>query len=86
MFLGGIVDIIVYEKVNDGKLWELYYVIGGVCGGIVVDVVFESCFIDIFGEKVMNIFCKKKIMIYLEIFCVFEFVKRKLNLESIGFF
>lgn len=56
LFVGGIVDIIVYEKVKGGKLWEFYKVMGGVCGGIVVDVVFESCFNDILGEKVMKRF------------------------------
>lgn len=48
---------------------------GGVCGGIVVDVVFENCFIEIFGENVMKMFCEKKIEMYLDIFCEFEIVK-----------
>lgn len=35
--LGGIVDIIVYEKFKGNKLKEFFKVSGGVCGGIFVD-------------------------------------------------
>lgn len=39
-YKGGIVDIMVYEVLLNLKLWEVYYVIGGVWGGIKVDDVF----------------------------------------------
>lgn len=39
-YIGGIVDIMVYEVLFNLKLWEVYYVIGGVWGGIKVDDVF----------------------------------------------
>lgn len=35
--IGGIVDIIVYEKLKGNKLKEFFKVSGGVCGGILVD-------------------------------------------------
>lgn len=49
---------------------------GGFWGGIVVDIVFEYCFIEILGEKVMKKLWEIRIEMYLDIFgCDFEIVK-----------
>lgn len=54
--LGGIVDIIVYEKLKGNKLKEFFKVSGGVCGGIFVDFKFYVILIRIFGGFMLREF------------------------------
>lgn len=50
-FVGGILDIIVYEvNVIDGYILEKYCFFGGFFGGIYVDREFEKLMVKVFGE------------------------------------
>lgn len=53
-FIGGIVDIIVYYKVDDGFLEEMREVSGGLWGGKFVDDAFEMFIEDIIGKELMK--------------------------------
>lgn len=41
LFKGGIVDVVVYDVLEDGGLLEVYKVFGGDWGGMMVDCEFE---------------------------------------------
>lgn len=76
IFLGGIVDIIIYKKVEDNMLEELLFVSGGLWGGKFVDDVFMKFFWDFVGEKVMDLLKEKSMEDYVEICRMFEIKKR----------
>lgn len=76
IFLGGIVDIIIYKKVEDNILEELLFVSGGLWGGKFVDDVFMKFFCDFVGDKIMDMLKEKSMEDYVEICRMFEIKKR----------
>lgn len=83
-FIGGIVDIIVYYKVDDGFLEEMWEVSGGLWGGKFVDDVFEMFIEDIIGKELMK---KLRIILfddYLELMRNFEMKKRLVKFGKEG--
>lgn len=49
--------MIVFKVNFEGKVNVLCWVSWENCGGVVVDNVFKNFFIDIVGEKFMDLFC-----------------------------
>lgn len=75
--LGGTADITVHEKLDGGKLKELYKASGGACGGTAVDSKFiHSAFIKVVGAPVMTDLAEQFPGSYLDLFREFETVKR----------
>ncbi|XP_060062728.1 heat shock 70 kDa protein 12A-like [Ylistrum balloti] len=74
---GGTVDITVHEKLDGGKLKELYKASGGACGGTAVDSKFiHSAFIKVVGKPVMTELAEQYPGSYLDLYREFETVKR----------
>lgn len=79
--LGGIVDIIVYKKVDDGILEELIFVFGGFLGGIFVDKEYEKFLEKIGGEGILWLFVRINMEDYLNLFRDFEFKKCEVRMD-----
>ncbi|OWF52545.1 heat shock 70 kDa protein 12A-like [Mizuhopecten yessoensis] len=74
---GGTADITVHEKLEGGKLKELYKASGGACGGTAVDSKFvQSAFIKVVGNPVMTDLAEQFPGSYLDLYREFETVKR----------
>lgn len=84
IFLGGIVDIIVYEKLDEGLLKEFYKVSGGVCGGIVMDFKVLGVLEEIVGNEVFSEFKRRYVEGYMDLFREIEVFKRNIKFESDG--
>ncbi|XP_033753962.1 heat shock 70 kDa protein 12B-like [Pecten maximus] len=82
---GGTADITVHEKLDGGKLKELYKASGGSCGGTAVDSKFvHSAFIQVVGTPVMTELAERFPGSYLDLYREFETVKRTVTPEKEG--
>lgn len=82
---GGIVDFVVYEVNKDGLLKELYWVSGGLYGGIYVDKEFLKLCELIFGNGVIEDLKWNEIEEYLLMLLIFEYKKRYVILDNFVF-
>ncbi|XP_069112501.1 heat shock 70 kDa protein 12A-like [Argopecten irradians] len=82
---GGTADITVHEKLDGGKLRELYKASGGACGGTAVDAKFiHSAFIKVLGRPAMTELSEQYPGSYLDLYREFETVKRTVTPEKEG--
>lgn len=79
--IGGIIDIIVYEVMEDGNFKEFIKVIGGDWGGIRVDREYFDFIKCLIGEVVINDFNKNLLNVFFEVCREFELVKRIIKLK-----
>ncbi|XP_060601655.1 heat shock 70 kDa protein 12B-like [Ruditapes philippinarum] len=79
---GGTADITVHEKVENGKLKEVYQASGGPWGGTSVDAAYIALISRIIGGPVFAKFMKEQTFDYLDMMRDFESVKRNVSLST----
>lgn len=72
---GGKVDFIVFEITKENKLKTLEKTSDWKCGGACVDMCYEDTLIDVVGKDVMDEFCQKYTVDYVELLRNFEMKK-----------
>ncbi|XP_052074070.1 heat shock 70 kDa protein 12A-like [Mytilus californianus] len=81
---GGTADITVHEKINDGRLREIYFASGGKCGGTSVDCEFFTLMEKIINPATMNAFKREHLENYLDLGREFENKKRSFQPNDAG--
>ncbi|CAC5400314.1 unnamed protein product [Mytilus coruscus] len=81
---GGTADITVHEKINDGRLREIYFASGGKCGGTSVDSEFFNLMEKIINSATMNAFKREHLEDYLDLGREFENKKRSIKPNHAG--
>ncbi|KAK3085591.1 hypothetical protein FSP39_005798 [Pinctada imbricata] len=81
---GGTADITVHEKLDSGRLREIYRASGGASGGTAVDECFLELFRKLFGNEVMQILKDEKVEAYTDLVREFEVTKRNVKPNNNG--
>ncbi|XP_063447771.1 heat shock 70 kDa protein 12A-like [Mytilus trossulus] len=81
---GGTADITVHEKINNGRLKEIYFASGGSCGGTSVDAEFFNLMEKITNPAIMNALKGEHLASYLDLAREFENKKRSVKPNTTG--
>ncbi|XP_071180502.1 heat shock 70 kDa protein 12B-like [Mytilus edulis] len=81
---GGTADITVHEKINNGRLKEIYFASGSKCGGTSVDAEFFNLMEKITNPAIMNALKGEHLANYLDLSREFETKKRSIKPNTTG--